>query len=96
MTEADASITDEIEVSDCARSDDDPAVTEVPLSRSAAGLSRQITALQRTQERLAAQVTRALRRGEKNDAAATSQLVEKVKERKALYQALLDRELRND
>jgi hypothetical protein len=93
MTDAEAPTNDALNADASARSSDSTREEVITISRTAAGLSRSISALQRCIETLERQQASAVRRGERRDAEAIAGQLMKVKEQKAFYQSLYDREM---
>lgn len=93
MIEADAPLADATNAEISARPSDSQAIPEVPISRAAAGLSRQITAIQRAIEGLDTKMTNALRRDEQIEFQVLQAQREGLKARRAMLQGFLDREM---
>jgi hypothetical protein len=93
MSDVEALTDDALNADTNARSSDSTHEEVITISRTAAGLSRSISALQRCIETLERQQASAVRRGERRDAEAIAAQLLKVKEQKAFYQSLYDREM---
>jgi hypothetical protein len=92
MGQGDALDTTQVDAESSARLAVDQDEPLPPVSRTAAGLSRQITALERLSESLGNQVEAALKRGEDAEATSLRAAVRGVHEERKRYQSLLDRE----
>jgi hypothetical protein len=92
MNHADAPSTEAITADERARSADGQGEITPPLPVGVAALRAQITGIQRLIERLDGQAAAAARRGERQNAKATRQMAENVRERLKVYQTLWDRE----
>jgi hypothetical protein len=93
MSDVGSLATDALNAAASARSSESEREDAPTISRTAAGLSRSISALQRCYEILEKQHANAVKRGERRDAEAIGIQMTKVKEQKAFYQSFYEREI---
>ena len=93
MSERDVVPDDAMNAATRARPSESEREDAPTISRTAAGLSRSISALQRCYAILEKQKDNAVKRGECRDAEAIGTQMMKVKEQKAFYQSFYDREI---
>lgn len=93
MMETDAPHTSPTDAESWARSAEFRTLPEVPITRCAAGLSRQISAAQREIEKLDVKLKNARQRDDERECAVLHGQREAMKARRTALQGFLDREL---